>query len=686
MEWNLKKDKFTYILRYYLPCEPQYDISISDRRAEELLKFCKSNSVDAVMFYVDLNPYWYYMPDSTDHNQYLIKLLTPVADILRKNGISYQLNYQNLFGSWDGNFDHRDMLPYEYYVDEFGHESMGCACMIGERFRAFAGEKLRAWAETKPDAIWIDDDIRYHNHKTEVYDFWSGRSASEGMDFGCFCPNHIKIFNEKNSLALTREEIVSSVKSGGKYGKLWKNFLNDTLTDTSEWMARIVHSVSPNTKLALMTSNPDVHAIEGRDWNTLLTSLSDGKKPLLRPTFGPYSEKDPRDFSETYRIVRQLEVNADSQYKGGIDLCPEIENTRFTVYSKSAAATSYQIAASAFLGYRGVTLSIFDLEGVILEEEPEYGEILRSRKKFCDRMTAYDTRSFKHKGIAFITSPDRSSAFKEMRASRLSSLVPARTFEKLIAKAGIAYTYTTPDAATEESCFALDRYAVSILTDEELLFCLGSGTLLDLGAADEICKRGFGKHLGLSLGEAVKSVAASEHISALKRSDGSDVIIPSRILGYKWRRLILNGAEALSYLTTPGGDKFPGFTFYENSLGGRISVYAAEDNFGDAFFSNYRIKLLKDIIDRLSPDTVRANIKSYGTLAVKEKDNVQFIFLANLGADAACNTEIILARAPKAIELLTLDGELRKLLPNGRKITIDKELPIYNSVVLRIEY
>lgn len=59
------------------------------------------------------------MPDTEEHNSYLAGVISEAAEKLRENGISYQLNYQNLFGSWDGNFDHRDMLTWECYVDEY---------------------------------------------------------------------------------------------------------------------------------------------------------------------------------------------------------------------------------------------------------------------------------------------------------------------------------------------------------------------------------------------------------------------------------------------------------------------------------------------------------------------------------------------------------------------------------------
>ena len=198
MIWNIDRNNGTYILRYYLPCMPQYSKDTTASRSKELIDFCLENNVDCVMLYVDLNPYWCYMPDTIEHTEYLIDTLQSTITQLRENNISYQLNYQNLFGSWDGNSDHKEMMQnWECYTDEFGRQSKGVGCMSGEKFRSVALKKLSMWAKTKPDAIWIDDDMRLHNHRTGIYDLWEGKSGAEGLDFGCFCDMHIKKFNEK---------------------------------------------------------------------------------------------------------------------------------------------------------------------------------------------------------------------------------------------------------------------------------------------------------------------------------------------------------------------------------------------------------------------------------------------------------------------------------------------------------
>lgn len=46
------------------------------------------------------------LPVTVEHNDYVVKGIKPLVKRLRKENISYQLNYQNLFGAFDGNIDH----------------------------------------------------------------------------------------------------------------------------------------------------------------------------------------------------------------------------------------------------------------------------------------------------------------------------------------------------------------------------------------------------------------------------------------------------------------------------------------------------------------------------------------------------------------------------------------------------
>ena len=691
MEWNINSQKATFILRYYLPCSPICDDNVTYKRMEDLINYCIQYEISAVMLYVDLNPYWYYGPDNIEHTRYYIGILKRLAEKLRQKSISYQLNYQNLIGAWDGGADLRYVNNWENYVDEKGIESKGCACSIGEKFRHIAGEKLRLWAETEPDVIWIDDDIRFHNHRTSINDLWEGRITAERLDFGCFCDKHIALFNKKHHTNHRRNEIVYGIVSGNDCNGLrnkWLDFSGSCADELAGWIERTIHKVSPKTRVAVMTSLPDVHSVEGRNWGSFLSRLSGNGRPLLRPTFGPYAEKNPRDFMESYLVLEQLKANIKYQYKDVFDFCPEIENTRFTRWSKSIAATGYQIMLSAFLGCKGVTLSIYDLEGCVLEEEPEFAELLMQKRPFADYMADLDMWEWESQGVCLFTVPNRIGApFNERSTAEINQLARGRFWDDVLLKAGIPCRYISPNEIGSCKCIALDKYTSNLLEDCEIASLLSSGVLLDAGAAEVLKRRGFMEDIGVAVGAKVTCIASSEVIHDYQHIDGSEVRIPARIDGGKWNELLLKGAETVTTLVTPYGTEYPGFTRYKNRLGGTVYVYAGNGALGDGFYSNYRIRLLNDICNDISGKSLfKINNGSYALHAVKRRGKDAVVFVANMNADKMTNIQM---EAPYKVEhAVIVDAAGRKYVPRLSENKIycgELELNLYDALICKLK-
>lgn len=685
MSWELEKNQSTYILRYYLPCEPVYPGEVTEQRAQELIEYCIQNRIEAVMLYVDLNPNWYYMPDSLEHTDYYIPLIAKLGKQLREHGISYQLNYQNLFGSWDGGADLRSVCEWENFVDEEGLESWGCACSIGKKFREKAGYKLTQWAKTAPDVIWIDDDIRFSHHRASVREFWAGEISAERLDFGCFCDHHIALFNQKNGTNYTREQIKRGILEGSELRSLWLKFSGECVDEVASWISGTVHAVAPDAKVAIMTSNPDTHNTEGRRWGSFLKSISGGMRPMLRPTFGPYVEYHPKAFYNTYARCEQLKADIAATYGTEVDFCPEIENTRFTRWAKSMAATGYQLAMGGFLGARGITLSVYDLDGCKLSEEPEIGQLLRERRPLLDRLANYDLWNYESEGMGLITVPDR---IKDTRhpVSGFRGLCTARFWDEQLLNAGIPCKYITPDRFEKERSAVLDGYTAKLLTDQELQILLSKNLLLDAAAALEIQSRGFGRYLGVTVGEKMACIGGKEIFDTLSHSDGSMVQAPLRVPGGKWRSLTPCGATVLSRIVTPYGTDFPGFTVYDNALSGKIVVYASDGAVGDGFYSNFRVKFLKDLCMQLS-QTIKADNHSAASVAVKSRENEQFVFFATLAADMQKDVVLATQRPAKNAEFYDIYGTAHPcIIEKDRVICKAANTHIYESIIARITY
>lgn len=683
MNWEIAKDKSTYILRYYLPCEPVYPEAVTKQRADELLEYCIKNRVEAVMLYVDLNPHWYYMPDSIEHTDYYVPIIAEFGKRLREHGISYQLNYQNLFGSWDGGADLRSVCEWENFVDEEGLESWGCACSMGKRFREKAGYKLTAWAKTGADVIWIDDDIRFSHHRASVRDAWSGKIPAERLDFGCFCDDHIALFNKKNGTNYTREEIKNGIFEGNEVRKLWLTFSGECVDDVAKWISDTVHAVAPDTKVAIMTSLPDTHNTEGRRWGSFLENISGGKRPMLRPTFGPYIESRPKAFHTSYSRVEQLKADICATYGSEVDFCPEIENTRFTRWAKSMAATGYQLTLGAFLGARGITLSIYDLDGCKLSEEPEIAELLCERRPLLDRLAKYDLWNYESEGIGLVTVPDRVKD-TTYKVSGFRSLCMSRFWDEHLLNMGIPCKYVTPDRFEKETAFALDGYTAKLLTDDEMKALLSKNLLLDSAAALEFEKRGFSKYLGVKVGDKIECIGGKEVFDTLSHEDGSMVQAPLRVFGGKWRNITPCGAKVISRIITPYGTDFVGFSKFENELSGKVYVYATDGDVGDGFYSNFRAKLLKDICAELS-GTVKADNHSAALVAVKSSGGEQFVYFATLAPDMQKDITITLQKKPKSAVFYDIYGNEHSCEVGGNKVICkNANTHIYDCVVVKI--
>jgi hypothetical protein len=55
-------------------------------------------------------------------------------------------------------------LPFQAMVGHDGGVSTGCACPNTPEMRAYVRAKYRLVATARADFIWVDDDIRMHNH------------------------------------------------------------------------------------------------------------------------------------------------------------------------------------------------------------------------------------------------------------------------------------------------------------------------------------------------------------------------------------------------------------------------------------------------------------------------------------------------------------------------------------------
>jgi hypothetical protein len=301
------------------------------------------------------------------------------------------------------------------------------------------------------------------------------------------------------------------------------------MTETAGWISGVVHGVDKNIKIAQMTSNMEVHAVENRDWKGFLTALSGEHKPIIRPHFGPYKETDPKDFTACYSALAKSMTAISSAYGEGVEYGPEIENTRFTAFSKSASATAYQLGLSAFMGAKSTTLSLYDLDGGSFSDEPSYGKMLKDMKPLLGKITALGLDKGSTDGVICPLVADAGKRYKLSDGDEYSAMTGKNSnIDRHLTLMGVPCRYSA-SIFNEKGTFAIDGYSANILTDDEINYILSQSVLLDGMGAKTLFERGFGDKIGVNSVATKTTTANIEIINKFTRTDGTFIRIPSRI-------------------------------------------------------------------------------------------------------------------------------------------------------------
>ncbi len=696
--YRLPKNKVSYNYRYFLPYAPEWGSeAFCNQRLDELVAFCGEAKVDAVQFFVNTLPGTYYMPAHNAEEQehwaeWMKKTVRPALQYIK---VSYQLNFQMLLGCSSYGLDMRDDYDWDFLVNQYGDETLGCACNLSGRFRKIMGKMLKLWASTEADIIWIDDDFRMHNH---------GLKTPRGdCDFYCYCDIHLDKFAELTGKRYSREELVAEVLKPGTPTQLrlqWRKFLGDTMTETADWIRKEVQSVSSQTRMALMTSCPDVHSVEGRNWKEMLTALSGEYTPITRPMCYNYTGTTVpvKQFAQTFRYMSQSMATLERiMGKEGVEFGPELENTRFTTWSKSVGSSKYVMTVAQLLGAPQITLSLNDLDGSPINDEPATVPLLRDSKPRLQTLADLNLRDWKKQGLMFID--DENSAGKvplEEENAKMQDLGLIRYWEESLLECGIpAYYGSGDEAAAGDNVVVLEGYTAWSPSAGELKKILAGAVLLDADAASVLRKRGFGDYLGVKTGEAQMFGIMTEKYRA-GVLPGVSGRIPHR--GSNWRSMECAGATLVSEFIDAKNRYHAGSAIYENSLGGRVAVYAGTGDFSPrGIFGNHlRLKWLHEILQWLSNAgfPVLAKVPHHALTVVREIKGTRLLALANLGTDTLENLIFDMRYKNKIseIQVLTVTGEWVKMdylltetdCPGRCKVIFKCDLDVFEWFIVKI--
>ena len=568
-----------------------------DESLSELADFCKSNHVDEVIIKVDTEEFTHGIPPIEWLDAYLPVLHRTKSELTRA-GVVFSINPWVTLVHCDRGRDFRATYPNIEIGTIVGHDGVeckACACPISPGWRRVTRELWNRYASTEPAVIWVEDDIRLLNHDPAKY--------------GCFCDLHMREFSKRVGHNVSREELVSAMFALGQphpYRAAWMEMNRELANDTVAFLAKSVHEVSPQTSLGLMSSAPNAHSIEGRNWNEFTTALADGKQLYARPCMSNYSEGSLRGLYESEFFLKQTVHCLGS----GVNVQTEVENCPFTGYSKSRAFTFAQMAVSFVFGSDGVTMNLFDHLGSPIDDiDPGMGVMLREKKQYLNAL-AERCQGGAVSGVGILHVADGAQHVHNRPGAGFMGIAPDfQGWTETLSSLGLAWTFG------DSPVKAITGQAFRCLDDAAIRKMLSGGVLIDLSAAACLEDLGYGDLIGINIKRQfhknTEPIAAEEWFEP-EFGGESRKYMSMTIPGLGGDPLLGDvepavGARVISRLVDPDTNAiYPFVTLYENSLGGRVAVYPLEatSSFGVAFLSPYRKQQISSVLNWLTKGTI----------------------------------------------------------------------------------
>lgn len=535
-----------------------------DDVARKALALAHSAPVDEVMcffFAEELND----GHESLERVQQWIDASRPYRKALAGAGVAVSLNPWHSLLHCDRGRALKPGQDWQPMVDPDGQVATAVVCPLDAGWRAYYAETLRLYAREGFRVIWIDDDIRFHNHAPLK---WGG----------CFCPLHVAEFNRRAGADASREQIVAACLKPGEphpWRALWFDMWEEThLQMLAEWR-EIVET--GGCRLGLMSSDVEAHAAEGRRWADWWRAFGGEQAPVHRPHFWGYGDMPGPALVHSIALLDQNRSVQPVLLESG----PEIECFPYGRWNKSYRQTGAQMALAHILGSTNLNISLYDFMGNDPDDDPSRAAFLTAWRPASDWLADTFPMSLRTVGVGVPWSEDMGRSIRlGKRAGWAALQCPTRGWARWLGAAGHAFSMR-PAARVN----ALAGPIAWAFSEEQLRDWLAHGLLLDGPAAEILVRRGLGGLIGLrsarliDQGSVLYSVEQTLDAQFGLR-EGAQMSVNAKPYAQRLLQGRLRvGARMVSDLRTPTQAVVGhGLLLYENSLGGRVAIVPWDAN------------------------------------------------------------------------------------------------------------
>ena len=265
---------------------------------------------------------------------------------LRELGIVASLQFQATIGHGDGLSLTEDCSAKTWtgWTGSTGVEAKACNCPRQRGFLDYVRSTARLYAAFKPAFVWIDDDLRFDNHKP----------ATDGSYPGCWCERCVADFNAATGGRWTRESLAAAVAADEKLLKKWIGFSEDSVAEVARAIAEEFRRISPGTRMALQHGMTHTGTI----MKALAVLRETSGMPVgFRPGGGAYYDINPND-----QVIKSLSSARFRRKIGNPEWIspwtPEVESWPRVYGSRSAQSILVEGFSALMYGMDAVSMLV----------------------------------------------------------------------------------------------------------------------------------------------------------------------------------------------------------------------------------------------------------------------------------------------------------------------------------------
>ena len=498
-------DKREYLNCLRIQIVPEFH---EKERIKSVLNFCLKHDFKNVMLFINAEEYNLGHITKEEAKPWVAAIKRAKA-VFETHGLTVSLNPWIEMGHLDRLRVLKKGQNFTVMEDFNGKKSKFVACPMDEEWQKYYLDLYEYLIkEIKPDTIWIEDDFRLHNHAPLEYG-------------GCFCPKHLKAFNEKLGTNYTREEFKEKLFGDNPDKEVQRAFLDvnrECMRSLAQKIGDKVRSIGLHTKIGLMSSAHIMHSAEGRDWYGIQKAFETDGVMIDRLHLPCYDEISPKVYFYNFNyfpfICRGLLPRECEVY-------PELENSAFSTFAKDSEFLRFQVESALPLDIKGMTYDIFDFVGNGAIEAFGYGEKLKKCKKYFDAAINCGYDYYNLKGV--VLPIDEKNAYnRDIKPHNFYSLIPDEFhYGAYLQCVGVA-AKTSKEKRFSGETVVLCGANVNNFTDEELTDLFANNkVLVEGGAVMKLCERGLNGLIGV---KSCRFSAAESTLRSFERVEKNIII------------------------------------------------------------------------------------------------------------------------------------------------------------------